>query len=228
MTSLNGKIREAVQYFRDTLPPELYGPIEQGAGEISAMGIIDNALAEGEMAPDFDLPRYGGGIGSLSGYLEKGPVVLTFYRGIWCPYCNLQLKEYDDRLSEITDLGATLVAVTPERPNAIDLMKTAGVPDDVIAGATPSVKFDVLHDQDSKLASLYGLVFELPEAHRHVLSQIGIDLTVLTGSDTYAFADPATYVIGQDRTIMRAFVPNNYRRRTEVDAIKKALIAMRD
>ncbi|WP_417465702.1 peroxiredoxin-like family protein [Kordiimonas sp.] len=223
MSGLNGKIRSAIQHFRDTLPKDLVGLIEQGAGEISAMDIVENALDVGAVAPEFELPAYGGGMRSLDGYLAKGPLVLTFYRGIWCPYCNLQLKEYDERLREITDHGATLVAVTAEKPNAVDMLASAGVPEDVIAGAVTSVGFDVLHDANNTLARQFGLVFELPESHQTVLNQIGVDVEMLTGQLTYAFADPATYVIAQDGRIVSAFVPNNYRKRAEVEVISNAL-----
>ncbi|WP_417462632.1 peroxiredoxin-like family protein [Kordiimonas sp.] len=223
MSGLNGKIRSAIQHFRDTLPRELVELVEQGAGEISALDIVENALHVGAVAPGFELPAYGGGMCSLEGYLADGPLVLTFYRGIWCPYCNLQLKEYDERLREITDHGAALVAVTGEKPNAVDMLASAGVPEDVIAGAVTSVGFDVLHDANNTLARQFGLVFELPESHQTVLRQIGVDVGMLTGQSSYMFADPATYVIAQDGKVFRAFVPNNYRKRTEVDAVKKAL-----
>ncbi len=223
MSGLNVKVREAIQHFRDTLPADLVALVEQGAGEISAMDIIENALEAGDDAPDFELSAYGGGMRRLKDYLTKGPLVLIFYRGIWCPYCNLQLKEYDERLEEISALGATLVAVTAERPDALDIMASAGVPEDVIKGAVTSVGFDVLHDAGNSLARKFGLVFELPESHQTVLRQIGVDVEMLTGQSSYMFADPATYVIAQDGKVFRAFVPNNYRKRTEVDAVKKAL-----
>ena len=197
--------------------------VEQGAGEISALDIVENAKAAGDTAPDFDLAKYGGGRGSLDGYLAKGPLVLTFYRGVWCPYCNLQLKEYDDRLSEITDLGATLVAVTPEKPNAYDILKEAGVQEEILAEAATNVGFDVLYDEGNTLARDLGIIFELPKTHQNVLTDIGIDIEVLTGNTTFGFADPATYVIGQDKKIVKAFVPNNYRKRCEVDMITAAL-----
>lgn len=229
MNSLNEKIRNAIKHFRETLPADLINLVEQGAGEISAMDIVERALHVGDRAPAFTLPRYGGGgSGDLEGYLARGPLVLTFYRGVWCPYCNLQLKEYDDRLDEITALGAILVAVTPEKPGALDVLASSGVPDDVLAGAVTAVGFDVLHDAGNTLARDFGLVFELPESHRDVLGRIGIDVAALTGSSAFGFADPATYVIAQDGRIVSAFVPNNYRKRAEVDAITAALRMLKE
>ena len=223
MTNLNQQIRDTIQMFREALPQEVGALIEQGAGEISALDIVENALKKGDEAPAFDLKKYGGGTGTLAGYLEEGPLVVTFYRGVWCPYCNLQLKEYEDRLSEITALGANLVAITPEKPGALETLAANGAPQEVIDGAVSSVSFDVLHDADNEIAKQFGLVFDLPDAHRTVLEQTGVDLLAMTGNDNFALADPATYVIAPDGKIFWAFIPNNYRKRAEVDDIKRAL-----
>ena len=223
MTNLNQQIRDTIQMFREALPQEVGALIEQGAGEISALDIVENALKNGDEAPAFDLKKYGGGTGTLAGYLEEGPLVVTFYRGVWCPYCNLQLKEYEDRLSEITALGANLVAITPEKPGALETLAANGAPQEVIDGAVSSVSFDVLHDADNEIAKQFGLVFDLPDAHRTVLEQTGVDLLAMTGNDNFALADPATYVIAPDGKIFWAFIPNNYRKRAEVDDIKRAL-----
>ena len=223
MTNLNQQIRDTIQMFREALPQEVGALIEQGAGEISALDIVENALKKGDEAPAFDLKKYGGGTGTLAGYLEEGPLVVTFYRGVWCPYCNLQLKEYEDRLSEITALGANLVAITPEKPGALETLAANGAPQEVIDGAVSSVSFDVLHDADNEIAKQFGLVFDLPDAHRTVLEQTGVDLLAMTGNDNFALADPATYVITPDGKIFWAFIPNNYRKRAEVDDIKRAL-----
>ena len=223
MTNLNQQIRDTIQMFREALPQEVGALIEQGAGEISALDIVENALKKGDEAPAFDLKKYGGGTGTLAGYLEEGPLVVTFYRGVWCPYCNLQLKEYEDRLSEITALGANLVAITPEKPGALETLAANDAPQEVIDGAVSSVSFDVLHDADNKIAKQFGLVFDLPDAHRTVLEQTGVDLLAMTGNDNFALADPATYVIAPDGKIFWAFIPNNYRKRAEVDDIKRAL-----
>lgn len=83
---LNQKIPETIQAFRASLPPELVVLIEQGAGEISALDIVERALRSGDRVPEFQLKDHAGEARQLSGYLAKGPLVLTFYRGVWCPY----------------------------------------------------------------------------------------------------------------------------------------------
>lgn len=220
---LNQRIRDTIQKFRGQLPPDLTALIEQGAGEISALDIIERALKPGDTAPAFSLKNQNGGQKSLSDYLAEGPVVLTFYRGAWCPFCNLQLKEYNDRLDEIKGAGATLVAITPEKPGALDILVESGVRQDVIDMAVGNVGFDVLHDAGNRVAETFGLVFDLPESHRQLLKMLQVDVEKLNGDTSYTFPDPATYVIDRSGRITWAFVPNNYRKRAEVDQILDAL-----
>ncbi len=220
---LNQRIRDTIQKFRGQLPPDLTALIEQGAGEISALDIIERALKPGDTAPAFSLKNQNGGQKSLSDYLAQGPVVLTFYLGAWCPFCNLQLKEYNDRLDEIKGAGATLVAITPEKPGALDILVESGVRQDVIDMAVGNVGFDVLHDAGNRVAETFGLVFDLPESHRQLLKMLQVDVEKLNGDTSYTFPDPATYVIDRSGRITWAFVPNNYRKRAEVDQILDAL-----
>ena len=223
---LNQKIRETIQAFRTSLPSELSALIEQGAGEISALDIVEKALRPGDRAPEFELQDRTGTTHRLADYLATGPLVVTFYRGVWCPFCNLQLKAYEERLDEITALGARVVALTPEEPGAYDIMEKAGAPAEVLGMAVRSVRFDVLQDRGNAVARRFGLVFELPESHRRLLSMLNIDLEAVNGDASFTFPDPATYVVRPDGTIAWAFVPNNYRKRAEVDAILDALRAL--
>jgi peroxiredoxin len=223
---LNQKIRETVSHFRTSLPQELSALIEQGAGEISVLDIVERARNVGDKAVDFSLVNQHGVLRRLGDYLARGPVVLTFYRGVWCPYCNLQLKAYSDRLADIESAGATLVAITPEKPNAKEILASGGAPRDLLEMAVGEVPFDVLHDPQSRIAREFGLVFELPESHRRLLEMMSVDITALNGDDSFTFPDPATYVISPSGVITWAFVPNNYRRRAEVDQILAALGAV--
>ena len=220
---LNEQIRETIQIFRDTLPPEMTSLIEQGAGEISALDIIERALQRGDAAPSFELTSQNGEIKKLESYLEHGPLVITFYRGAWCPYCNLQLKAYGERLTEISNTGATLIAVTPEKPNALNTLVETGVAKELTDMVTTDIPFDVLHDADSHLATQFGLQFTLPESHQQLLNAFNVNVERLNGTNSYTFPDPATYVIDTDGKIAWAFIPNNYRKRAEVDAILSAL-----
>jgi len=220
---LNEQIRETIHMFRENLPTDMNTLIEQGAGEISAMDIIERALQRGDQVPAFELADHSGANKSLDAYLENGPVVLTFYRGSWCPYCNLQLKAYSDRIAEITNSGATLIAVSPEKPGALDTLVSDGVAKELTDMVTTDIKFDVLFDENNSLAEKFGLQFTLPESHQQLLEAFNVDVKRLNGTNTFTFPDPATYVIDTNGKISWAFIPNNYRKRAEVDDILAAL-----
>jgi len=220
---LNHQIRETIQQVRSSLPAELNTLLEQGAGEISALDIIERAKKAGELMPDFEMTNQHGESTSLDKLLKNGPLVLTFYRGLWCPYCNLQLKAYADRLKDIEAAGATLVAISPEKPDALDLLKESDINPELTAGIIEDVPFDVLRDEHNALATEMGLVFNLPSSHQQLLSTLGLDIEALTDDSSFTFPDPATYVIKSSGEIAWAFVPNNYRKRAEVDQILNAL-----
>ncbi|BDV38362.1 redoxin domain-containing protein [Methylocystis bryophila] len=114
--SLNAQIQDLVKAFRTSFSPELNALVERGAGEISAMPIVENALKAGDKAPEFSLLNHHGEPRSLIDYLKTGPLVLTFYRGLWRPYCNLQLNAYNKGYADIKALGANLVAISSEGP----------------------------------------------------------------------------------------------------------------
>lgn len=221
--SLNAQIQQTIQTFRKNLPEELNSLIEQGAGEISALSIVENALKVGDKAPDFTLKNYNGEERSLSNYLQNGPLVLTFYRGLWCPYCNLQLAAYNARLDEIVAKGATLVAISPEGPDGLEVVQNSEMPPEAKDTVVAAPNFDVLHDASNTLGKAYGITFEFPESHKKLLELLKVDIEKANGDDTFTFSDPATYIIGTDGTLKWAFVPNNYRKRAEVDAILEQL-----
>ena len=221
--SLNSNIRETIQMFRDTLPPELNTMIEAGAGEISALDIVEKALKVGDKAPEFELLAHDGEPRKLTDYLQDGPLVLTFYRGIWCPYCNLQLAAYNERIEEIKAAGANLVAVTPEQSDAKQVFLDSDAPKEAKDTMFENPSFDVLFDESSKLGEAFGLTFKLPEAHAKFFELINLDVERANGDGSLTFPDPATYIIGTDGLIKWAFVPNNYRKRAEPEEIIQQL-----
>ena len=217
--SLNAQIQQLIQTFRSTFPPEINTLVEFGAGEISSMPIVENALKAGDKAPDFTLENYDGAAHRLADYLRAGPLVLTFYRGLWCPYCNLQLAAYNAQYEDIKSLGANLVAISSEGPNGADAIKDSNLPQETKDTIVSAPVFDVLHDASTSVAKQFGVAFTLPESHKKLLEIFKVNVEKANGDNTYAFADPATYVIGQDGIIAWAYTPNNYRKPAEVDDV---------
>jgi peroxiredoxin len=221
--SLNDEIQNLVKAFRTSFSSELNALVEQGAGEISAMPIVENALKAGDRAPDFSLRNHDGELWSLVDYLKAGPLVLTFYRGLWCPYCNLQLNAYNKGYADIKALGANLVAISSEGPDGAEAIKDSNLPQETKDTINSAPDFDVLHDANTEVAKQFGVAFVLPETHQQLLHTFNVNVEKANGDNTYAFADPATYIIGQDGVIAWAYIPNNYRKRAEVSEILKQL-----
>jgi len=132
--------------------PEFMQDVDAVIEKAKAFEEGKDALKIGDEAIGFELPNPKGQLISLSGLLKKGPVVLTFYRGSWCPYCNLQLRALQAKLDDIQKLGATLVAISPEVPD-----------DSLTENEINNMDFTVVSDQDAKVASQYGVAWEVPE-----------------------------------------------------------------
>ena len=176
-----------------------------------------SAIMIGTKAPDFILPNANGVTHTLRTILESGPVILTFYRGGWCPVCNDQLYAYQEILPEFEELGAQLVAVTPETPNSVQDTATKN-----------AITFEVLSDAGNKIAREYDLIWEVPEEKRDGFStwlktETGKTLAEFNGIDNYELPIPATFVIAQDGTVVYVFRDEDYRQRAKNEDIIKAL-----
>jgi peroxiredoxin len=181
------------------------------AARLAAMTVPD-AVRVGDGAPNFELPNARGEKVSLSAALASGPVVLVFYRGAWCPYCNTYLRALQEGLEELTALGATLVAISPQSPDS-----TAAFV------AEKRFDFEVLSDVGSLVASDYGLTFEFAEVDKELFLAVGNDLRKVNGSDTWMLPVPATYVIDVNCQIQYAHIDPNYTQRPDLTEILAAL-----
>lgn len=152
---------------------------------LRASGLGEQSLKVGARVADFTLRNAGGEDVQLADLLAKGPVVLSFYRGGWCPYCNIELRALQRALPEINDFGAELVAISPETPDhAQDTTETN------------DLEYEVLGDTGNKVARAFGLVFTLAEELRPIYQDFGIELPDYNGDESFELPVPATYVIG--------------------------------
>ena len=171
------------------------------------------ALDLGETATSFVLPNQHGKSISLDDLLKNGPVVVTFYRGSWCPYCNLQLKALQARLGDIHALGAQLVAISPQVPD-----------ESLTKGEISAMEFYVLSDQNATVAAQYGVAWQVPEfLSEHMRVDRKLDLDVINNGNGSILPIPATFVIGRDGIVKWRFVDVDYRTRSEPDDIIEAL-----
>ena len=202
--------------FQRTAPagrPALY---EAKIEELRTSFALEEAIKVNDQAPDFTLPDAQAKPIALANLLRLGPAVVTFYRGGWCPYCNLQLRAYQAVLPELTALGARLVAISPQLPDAS--LSTA---------ETNALTFDVLSDVGNKVSRSFGLVYALPEELRSALRSNNKALPGINGDESWELPIPATYVIDQDRRVALAFVDVDYRNRIDPEDILAALKALR-
>ncbi len=210
--NLQQQSEQLLQELLTQFSPDLVHDIDIGFTEIITSVLDQNALQEGDRAPDFALPNPNGQTVSLENKLKKGTVVLTFYRGGWCPFCNLQLRAYQQVLNEIKYLGASLIAISPETPdNSLNTKEKN------------ELEFEVLSDRGNEVAQQYGLVFVTPKAHQQAHHELNIPLPAINGDDSWTIPIPATYVIDTDSTIIWTHTDPNYRLRAEPEAILNAL-----
>lgn len=198
--------------FARTAPEGRVALYEAKIEELRASFAEDKAIGMGDAAPGFALPGIAGRQVVLEDLLRQGPVVLTFYRGGWCPYCNLQLRAYQAALPQMVALGARLVAVSPQ------------LPDNSLGTAEKNaLTFDVLSDVGNVVARRYGLVYALPPELREALRSNDKALSRINGDENWELPVPATYVIGEDGRVMLASLHIDYRTRLDPEVILGAL-----
>ena len=208
---LQNSLEEIKANFARKAPKEKRDTYELGVKEVAASGILDRALKVGDIAPDFSLSNAVGDLISLKQYLIQGPVVLVWYRGGWCPYCNLTLRFFQQCLPDFHQHGANLLALTPELPDRSLSTKEKNALD-----------FEVLTDLNNAVAREFGLVFKLhPKVSDYYRDSF--DLRWYNGHDREELPLAATYVIDSQGVIRYSFLDADYRKRAEPAAILEAL-----
>lgn len=214
MSRLREQIAEYDAAKAQRVPADTLQTMSEATRELESMGIIDRSLKTGDRVPDFTLNNHHGEPRRLAQLLEKSVVVLSFYRGGWCPYCNMELNALQQALPEIRASGASLVAISPERPDhARDTQ------------ARHALEFDVLSDVGNRVGEAFGLTFELPQQLRPIYTRLGIDIPAFNGDERFTLPVPATYVIDRDGIIRFHFVNVDYTRRLEPDDLLRELRA---
>ncbi|MEI9887106.1 MAG: peroxiredoxin-like family protein [Rhizomicrobium sp.] len=175
-------------------------------------GIGEGALKAGEACPEFVLANAEGVLVSSADLLARGPVVLSFYRGKWCPYCVTELEALRDAAPDIAALGATLVAVTAEDCGGALAVKRRR-----------RLDFEILCDLENGLGLTFGLVFRVAPDFRGNYKSIDVDFPLIYGNDSWFLPVPATYVVGRDGIIKHAYVNPDFRERLDPSEILDVL-----
>lgn len=165
-------------------------------------------LPVNEIAPDFTATDQRGVKINLKKQLKKGSVVLVFYRGQWCPYCNKQLKQLEDSIQLIKDKGATVLAITPELPENIS--KTIG---------KTNATYSILYDEGLTIMNAYNVAFKVEEKTVEKYKGYGIDFLKVNGINGANLPVPAVYIVNKKRKITYKFFDVNYTKRSSIKDI---------
>jgi peroxiredoxin len=193
-------------------PAQVHVVMKRATDELIASGQAGRTLKVGDKAPVFTLNDPEGNPVSSAELLSKGPLVISFYRGVWCPYCNMELQALEAALPQYLDLGANLVAISPQ----------------IQANSRKSVRqnhlsFPILSDAKSQVAEAFGLRFKLPDYLVDLYKGFGNDLPTFNDDPSWVLPMPGRFVIGQDGLIKYAEVNPDYTQRPEPTDLLPAL-----
>jgi peroxiredoxin len=186
--------------------------MEAATARLRASNLLTGLPKPGDLAPGFELQDETGEPVTLAELLARGPLVLSFYRGVWCPYCNADLAALNDALPRMRELGAALVAVSPQIAASSRKARRDG-----------GLGFPILSDPGNLVAELYSLRFRLAAEVKTLYQSFGIDLPKINGEDSWTLPVPARFVIRLDGIIAYAEANPDYTTRPEPDAFLAVL-----
>ena len=204
MTTLASELETTTAAVREQAPATALAAIEAANRRLAESGLTDRALHAGQPAPDFVLADATGRPVDSRQLRSRGPLVISFYRGAWCPYCNLELQAWQRHLAALDALGATLVAISPQTPDA-----------SLTLAQKHALAYPVLSDIGHRVARRFGIVYEVDEALRPVYQAFGVDLPAYNGDASFELPVPATYLVDRDGIIAGEWIDTDYRRRAE-------------
>lgn len=185
-------------------PPEIHPIMERATAALFASGQAERAIHAGDRAPAFVLQDQNDRTVSSAELLAQGPLIVTFYRGVWCPYCNIELQALNELRPQFRALGANIVAISPQKP--VNSRKSV---------RQNQLDFPVLSDVRGETGAAFGLRFALPDYLVALYQTLGNDLPAFNDDPSWTLPMPARYVIGQDGVVRYAEVNPDYTRRPE-------------
>jgi peroxiredoxin len=187
-----------------SVPRSVIETMHRATAELIASGAASRAKRAGDVAPSFSLRDPDGNVVTSEDLLKKGPLVVSFYRGVWCPYCNMELQALESAKPLFDKFGASLVAISPQTaPNSRKSVRQN------------KLSFPILSDVKGKVGAAFGLRFELPDYLVELYKSLKNDLPAFNDDPGWTLPMPARYVIGQDGTILYSEVNPDYTRRPE-------------
>ena len=207
------KLKSLVERIEGNMPKDYLKIMHGATRDLKASGIQLKVLKVGDQMPEFSLKNQDGTEITLTECLLKGPLVLTFYRGFWCPYCNEDLAHLNHYVDEIRSLGAELVAISPELADYSKKIR-----------ATKKLTFDILHDPSNEIAARVGLKWYMVDPLKSLYrDKFNINFDVYHGDNEWSLPMPARILVGQDGIIKYIEFNPDYRKRPDPDEVVEAL-----
>jgi peroxiredoxin len=210
--SLNEQLAGLCTRVRAGLAADERRTLDDTLERLRMLQLAEQGLQVGEPFPDFALPDSDGRTVTSGELLDRGPVVVAFYRGGWCPYCGAMLRAFEAARPAIEAAGGVLVAVSPDRPEEQARTK-----------AEKGLGFSLLTDEGGALARLCGVQFELGEAHIAYYRRRGLDMPACHAGTGWELPLPATYVLRPDGSIAFVFADADWTRRAEPEDVVAAV-----
>ena len=188
-------------------PAEVKKIMSDAQKSLKESGIEKNAINIGSKIPEFKIENK-----SISDFLRDSPIVLKFYRGSWCPYCQIELKEYNKYKTKIEDKGYKLIILTPDTNKEIRKFK-----------AKNNIELDIYQDKDNSIAKKFGIAFKLDKNLKPIYKKFGIDLEAAQENKEDTLPLPGTYIINKEGKITYAFIDVDYTKRLDPEILMKNL-----
>lgn len=204
-SSLAGPLQEKLDVKKSSskAPPTVKKIMEESLKDLKNSGIEDKAVSK-----NMDLPKFMVGPKSISDIYKSGPVVVKFFRGSWCPYCMIELKEYKRLAQQFQRANCTLIVLSPdtEKEN-LRTQKRLELP------------FKIYSDKENMIAKKFGIAFKVSDELNEVYKKFGINLDKNQGSESHEIPMPGTYVASRKGKIKYAFIDADYTKRAEPEDV---------
>lgn len=186
------------------VPPDVQAVHDRTVAVLKAQRFADRALRVGDIAPAFELTDHNGKPVSSVDLLAKGPLVLLFIRGRWCPFCVTQMEAMNYIAAQIAAAGASLIAISPQTEKQAYFMHDQH-----------KLAFPLLVDARNQVARQFGLVYNVPDEQKDLYRRIFVNLPLANGDDSWTLPIPATYILDRDATVLYACANEDYTERPE-------------
>lgn len=201
-------LQEQVKQMRDAtserMPKAIIEVFINSISEIKTNKLKESALQVGDKIEDCSLTDIEGKSINLSTFIQSDYLILNFYRGGWCPYCNMELREYDRLKNDFKEQGANIIAISPEIPELANQTTDKN-----------KLSYPVLTDTDSLFMKKVGIVFQLDEDSKREFVNFGMDFTKINGNEDFELPVPAVYVINKNMEVVFVHFEEDYMTRLE-------------